>query len=379
MKREEEMERMLNAYLSAVAAQLPADRAEDIIAELKDDILTRREVAEEAKGGPLSEDEFEALLRDVGHPLIVAQNYLAGPKGITGAELYPWWQFATRIALEAVVVISLISAVIALIFRDLGPADVLQNLIGRLISGGLTVIGAITAVAWYLERQPKKPAFLSQWRVSDLSMFEWSLLGQGNRLAQFLRNGSLSREARPKTPTKGGHDGFSPVAGAAASAICTMVVLAWWMGVFGPFHLVRTTQGLDSGYVQLFIQTYDLIYWPVAMIMVARIVFDALRVVLNSPVRFTAGGDVVFSLINLGLFGWFWAYSPLSQHVRAESLMDLAMKMNATAWRTEPLPSLLTGIVIFCVVCELFNLVGAIKRLLTGYDRRQPQVRPGMA
>eukprot|EP01030_Chromulinospumella_sphaerica_P030752 gene30752-31308_t len=63
---------LLDQYLKAVAAQLPKAVRDDIVAELKDMILNRLEAKEEELGRPLTEDEQEAILREVGHPLAVA-------------------------------------------------------------------------------------------------------------------------------------------------------------------------------------------------------------------------------------------------------------------------------------------------------------------
>ena len=48
---------MIDRYLNAVAAQLPQDERADIVAELRDLILSRFEAKEEELGRPLTEDE----------------------------------------------------------------------------------------------------------------------------------------------------------------------------------------------------------------------------------------------------------------------------------------------------------------------------------
>ena len=66
---------MIETYLEVVAAQLPKDQAEDITAELRDEILARMEDREAALGRGLNAEEAEALLREVGHPLVVASRH----------------------------------------------------------------------------------------------------------------------------------------------------------------------------------------------------------------------------------------------------------------------------------------------------------------
>ena len=63
---------LVNEYLRAVAALLPKAQRDDIVAELRDTILTRIEEREADLGRPLTDDEIEAVLREVGHPVVVA-------------------------------------------------------------------------------------------------------------------------------------------------------------------------------------------------------------------------------------------------------------------------------------------------------------------
>ena len=64
--------RLIDRYLAAVAAQLPAAAREDVVAELRDDIMSRIEARQEALGRDLTSDEVESILREVGQPLSVA-------------------------------------------------------------------------------------------------------------------------------------------------------------------------------------------------------------------------------------------------------------------------------------------------------------------
>jgi hypothetical protein len=90
---------LIDRYLNAVAAQLPQDERTDIIAELRDLILSRFEAREEELGRTLTEDEQEAILREIGHPLVVAARYRKGPDSLVGPELFPYWLFGVKAGL----------------------------------------------------------------------------------------------------------------------------------------------------------------------------------------------------------------------------------------------------------------------------------------
>ena len=90
---------MVERYLEAVAAQLSADEREDITAELRDLILSRFEAREETLGRALTDDEKEAILREIGHPLVVAARYRKGPDSLIGPELFPYWLYGVKAGL----------------------------------------------------------------------------------------------------------------------------------------------------------------------------------------------------------------------------------------------------------------------------------------
>lgn len=352
---------MLEDYLAAVAAQLPEDQREDIIAELRDDILTRAEMHEEERGAPLGEDEFEALLREVGHPLVVAGRYGDGPKGIVGAELYPWWLFTVKAGLVVVLCVSILSMLVTVLFgqRDLG--DAIGQAVRSMTTSGLMLVGGLTIAGWIIERQAKRPKFLTEWKVKDLAIFHSvSVLDQEKIKAWFQTGGAPVRKAEASAKA-------SLVPGALASAIGTFVVLLWWLGVFG-WKMV-TPDGLDNGqtFFKAFFDIRDIIFVPVVFYILARIAFDVVRVVTGSPVRFTAAGDLAFGLVNAAFLAWLWLASPLAPLVEVHSWQDY-LQLVSTGWRTETLRAVLTVSITMGLVFELVGLFKSGARLVTGRD-----------
>lgn len=110
---------LIERYLAAVAAQLKPEEREDVVAELRDDLMSRIEAQEATLGRDLTDDEVEAVIREVGHPLSVAARYGSGPQHLIGPELFPWWLFAMKIGLAAMAVL----AVIGVFARMIGGMD----------------------------------------------------------------------------------------------------------------------------------------------------------------------------------------------------------------------------------------------------------------
>ena len=174
-------------YLRAVAAQLPAAKREDIVAELRDLLMTRMEAREAELGRPLNEAEEEAVLRDFGHPLAVASRY-GETQGLVGPELYPWWLFGVKAGFAVLAAITLVGVVVRSIVGDVTVGQAITQGLHGLITGAVTIVGLLTIAGFFIERQATKPAFLTRWRVQDLGLFELGRLERA--VGQGLRAGS---------------------------------------------------------------------------------------------------------------------------------------------------------------------------------------------
>ena len=136
-------------YLRAVAAQLPADKREDIIAELRDLLMTRMEAREAELGRPLNEAEEEAVLRDFGHPLAVASRY-GETQGLVGPELYPWWLFGVKAGLAVLAAITLVGVVVRSIVGDVTVGQAITQGLHGLITGAVTIVGLLTIAGFFI-------------------------------------------------------------------------------------------------------------------------------------------------------------------------------------------------------------------------------------
>ncbi len=162
---------LVNEYLRAVAALLPRAQRDDIVAELRDTILNRIEEREADLGRPLTDDEVEAVLREVGHPVVIAARYNEGPQHVVGPTLYPYWLFAVKAGILLQVAIALIViAVRTLTFGNLSL--IVGQAIGSCVTGILVLIGAATCAAWFIERRGARIDYLDKWRVRDLRYLE---------------------------------------------------------------------------------------------------------------------------------------------------------------------------------------------------------------
>jgi hypothetical protein len=88
---------LLDQYLKSVRSCLPAAQRDDIVSELSENIRAQIEDKEGELGRPLSEGEVEAILKQHGHPLVVASRYrqdqssVAFGRQIIGPVLFPFY------------------------------------------------------------------------------------------------------------------------------------------------------------------------------------------------------------------------------------------------------------------------------------------------
>ncbi|HRH21006.1 MAG TPA: hypothetical protein PLE81_10270, partial [Brevundimonas sp.] len=214
--------RLIDRYLAAVAAQLPAAGRDDVTAELRDDIMSRIEARQAALGRDLTDNEVEVILREIGHPLVVAARFGSGPQHLIGPELFPWWLFSVKVGLIVLVAVTIFAAIIKVISgQDVGQA-VGQGFAG-LFSGAMTLIGIATTAGYIIERQTEKPSFITNWRVQDLGVFEVARLD-----AEGFNRALSSGRCAPARLRKS--ESMSPVARALSSAVAAAVLTAWWVG-----------------------------------------------------------------------------------------------------------------------------------------------------
>ncbi|MBN8808978.1 MAG: hypothetical protein J0I47_12205 [Sphingomonas sp.] len=223
---------LLERYLAAVRRNLPATQSDDIVAELREELLDRAD-AEEARTGHV---DWSALLRRNGHPLVVAGRYRAH-QSLIGPELYPFYLYSLRLfgglALLGVAFASAIGA--ATHPDDIGHLVV--RFLGSLWWATATVVGTTTIVFALIERYGGMSKHFQDWRPEDLP--------------------DADREQQP-----GRWEG--PI-----ETVLTAIVLLWWIGVVPtPWAMGNASFRIAAGPV------WQQLYWPILVLIAARLVHN---------------------------------------------------------------------------------------------------------
>jgi len=103
---------MLDRYLQAVKFFLPGEQQDDIVRELSENLIARMEDREEELGRPLAEDEQAAILREHGHPMLVAGRYRTR-QHLIGPTFFPLYVVALKMGLGVALLVTTMLAVVA--------------------------------------------------------------------------------------------------------------------------------------------------------------------------------------------------------------------------------------------------------------------------
>lgn len=118
----------LERYLKDIRAHLPSDQADDIVAELGENLRAQIDDREEALGRSLTEAELDALLKEHGNPLVVAARYrpdqptLAFGRQLIGPALFPAYRQVLAINFAITGFVVLMAAVLVASGQSLGNA-----------------------------------------------------------------------------------------------------------------------------------------------------------------------------------------------------------------------------------------------------------------
>jgi hypothetical protein len=362
---------LVNEYLRAVAALLPKAQREDITAELRDTILSRIEEREAELDHPLSDGEIEAVLHEVGHPILVAARYREGPQHAVGPALYPYWAFAVKIA----VTIQAIIAVCNTVIRLLGGHSVSQAIgaaLGAAFTGTVFLIGLATIAGWLVERRRVEVGELQAWRVRDLYLLEfasWSWDDLRQRLAAG-RTQVMRGRARPSSVSRG-----------IACIVAGAMMILWWVGGL-PVILVGDpgdlpALGLNAGALASldWVAFKAMIFWPFVGYFAIMVLLGV--VILARPRALGLVGllDTALGASLVAFAGWLWTDSPLASAIQVDSVTGFAMMMRQfKSWPT-PIAPVVTIVVLILAIGGLARLIRGVWEMASAVGPRQGQAR----
>lgn len=230
---------LIDRYLAAIARRLPADKATDIVAEIQDDLLSRIEAREEALGRPLDRREVSALIKEMGHPLIVAARYRPA-QYLIGPDAFPFFVATLRIVAMFLVVALAVGAGANMVFGHVPLARAIAQGVSGLLSSAMLTFGTVVAIFYALERAGFPADHLRKWRPEQLP---------------------ATRDKRPSAW------------GSAFEVAVGLYAILWWCGA-APLPLIYTNV---KGLTLVPDPFWATLWWPVLALMVARLAYNLVQ------------------------------------------------------------------------------------------------------
>jgi hypothetical protein len=293
---------LIDRYLRAVRDNLPRNTQDDIIRELSENLRSRFEDEEAARGRPLSEDEQIAILKAFGHPMAVAARYRGDERSVTfgrrliGPELFPTYMKVLGVNVAITLLIGLI-AFVATVQIWPGFTGVLVPLAIQFVC----VTGVFVAIDAYWVRDP------DAWDPRTVSS-----MGPDVDVSSL---DSLARQVIGKQ-----HSRAVAVTTSVLEIGLLAVALAAWLAVGMPGTIGFLEPG--PGWRDLF--------GPITAVIVAALLTPVVTLVRPTWTRFRVAAHIVVDVativigaLSLGLASWVVLVDPATATAQQASLAEL--------------------------------------------------------
>jgi hypothetical protein len=259
------MSQLVDRYLFAVGAQLPARQRDDIIAELRDVLMNRAEERQEALGRPMNREEEDAMLKAFGHPLVVAGGYQRF-QHLIGPTVYPFYVFTLKVVLG--VMLEVWMAIVILDIIGMRGA-VLERLDDSILSSLVLAFGVVTLVMAAIERSGGAQQMIARWNPRTL----------------------------PPVVRKAGNRRFE----SAFELTFGAGFVLWWLGVVH-FPVLRFPAPGGSVVFGL-APVWHAFFWPVLALSVLSIALGLFELIRADLARTGAGLRIAYRVATLALVG----------------------------------------------------------------------------
>lgn len=168
MKRAQTNQELLDRYIHSLKTMLPAAKAEDIATEIRSNLESLADDRAAELGRELSLEEMSALLKQRGHPVLVAIPYLdPNMRGLISPVLFPLYWFTLRAIFGAWVTIRLIVAVFVL-QGTATAGSVLPGLGRDILFAAFFIGGGVTLLFALWEYMEFKFRYSERWKPESL-------------------------------------------------------------------------------------------------------------------------------------------------------------------------------------------------------------------
>jgi hypothetical protein len=177
---------LVESYLYEVGRFLPEEQRDELLADLRDDILGEVEGEAEAQGRLPELADEQLVLARFGHPLKAAGRYQP-PRALIGSEIYPAFVHTLKVVSVVAVVGLVVVCLIGAQSSDwrLGPFDLLRMTLEVL----LWVFAIVVLVFVSIEYSGERLNWYENWQPSTLGVSSLSVINRQDVITNLLSEG----------------------------------------------------------------------------------------------------------------------------------------------------------------------------------------------
>ena len=157
---------LLERYLQAVGQYLDLDTKDDMLAELRANLMANMDARAEQLGRSLTESEIGAILQTHGRPVLVAARYLP-QRYLIGPALFPVYLFTLRKAAPMVAVIFFLASASVVILSGGTLAAAIGRTLLQLVPVLLLFWGIVTMTFAIMEFAQQESGGCGSWQAWD--------------------------------------------------------------------------------------------------------------------------------------------------------------------------------------------------------------------
>jgi hypothetical protein len=275
---------LLDRYLNFIRFLLPRGKQQDIIDELSEDLHAQIADKEAELGRALNTPELEAVLKQCGHPLLVAGRYQPQQQ-LIGQPFFPLYLFALKAVQWALLPLMLVVGAFMAMFRS-QPFIALIGSIGDAFMSCIYIVGVLTVAFIVLEKLQTRLTFLEDWKPGELPKVP--VVPDPLQI--------------PRTASFGGFAGL-------------LLFILWWLGLIGIPQIphVHFLKVIPGGF-----------FWPVLLLAAAEMLLYLVNLFLPWWTRKRAAFRLVLDVCSLALLvalatTWPW----FSLQIDASAQLDV--------------------------------------------------------
>jgi hypothetical protein len=157
---------VFDRYLQAVRSLLPKSLRDDVVRELSEELRSQAEEREAEVGRPLTQVEQEQILKQWGHPWMLAARYQPR-RQLVGPAMFPFYWLVLKVGLGVALLVHAIAAAV-LLANGKPASDVIARLATLPFGPLLMVFAWVTLVFAVLDRSVPRLPFIMNWNPSSL-------------------------------------------------------------------------------------------------------------------------------------------------------------------------------------------------------------------